>query len=133
MPKRDEILLLQDIVEAGLKIKKYTAKLTFEDFLNDEKTIDAVIRNFEIIGEASKQLSATFIQQHADIEWQRMIAFCNVLIHGYFGVNYEIVWDVIQNHLYPNIFLIQELLNNRDYISQISQEEKFGFKTAKNL
>ncbi len=96
---RDDKLLRQDIIEAAQKILRFTDKFTFDQFLADDKTRDAVIRNFEIIGEASGQLSASFLQQHSIIEWRKIKGFRNLLIHQYFGVDYIIVWDIIQNLL----------------------------------
>jgi uncharacterized protein with HEPN domain len=109
MPKRNAQLLLQDISEAGAKILQYTNGFTFDTFLKDERTIDAVIRNFEIIGEASKRLSEEMKAQHPQVEWREMMNFRNLLIHEYFGVNYEIVWSVIQDYLPHNLKLIKEI------------------------
>lgn len=99
MSKRDDILLLQDIYDAGAKILKYTDGLSFDDFLKDEKTIDAVIRNFEIIGEASGRLSEQITAQYTGVDWRRMKHFRNLLIHHYFGINYRIVYSVIEDYL----------------------------------
>ena len=71
-------------------------------FQNDQKTVDAVIRNFEIIGEASKNLSTNIKDRNPDIPWQEMYYLRNKVSHEYFGVDYEIIWDVIQNHLTTN-------------------------------
>lgn len=96
---RDDNLLLQDIIEAGRKIIRFTFGYSYDDFMADEKTKDAVVRNFEIIGEASGRLSESAQQQHPSVEWRKMKAFRNLLIHQYFGVNYAVVWDVIENFL----------------------------------
>jgi len=69
MSKRDTKLLLQDILEAAEKILSYTTGMGFDDFVNDEKTVDAVVRNFEVIGEAAKRIPEDFKFQHAEIEW----------------------------------------------------------------
>ncbi len=73
--------------------------------------IDAVVRNLEIVGEASKLISNSTKQSNPLIEWRRMAQFRDVLIHDYFGVEVEIVWDVVQNHLPQNIELIKKLLD----------------------
>jgi uncharacterized protein with HEPN domain len=99
MSKRNDILLLQDIYDAGVKILKYTDGLSFEGFINDEKTIDAVIRNFEIIGEASGRLSEQITARYTEVDWRRMKNFRNLLIHHYFGINYRIVYSVIEDYL----------------------------------
>ncbi len=109
MPKRNAQLLVQDITEAGAKILHYTNGFTFQTFINDERTIDAVIRNFEIIGKASKRISEELREQHPQVEWREMMNFRNLLIHEYFGVNYEIVWSVIQDYLPHNLKLIKEI------------------------
>ncbi len=106
MSKRDNDLLITDMLEAIQKIKKYTDGMTFQTFLKDEKTIDAVVRNFEIIGEAANRLDEDFRNQYGQIEWNRIRGFRNRIVHHYFGIDYEIVWEIIvkdleklQNHL----------------------------------
>ncbi|MFZ1518893.1 MAG: DUF86 domain-containing protein [Ignavibacteriaceae bacterium] len=94
MSKKSVILLLQDIQEAVQNILDYTKDLSFEDFLNDSKTKDAVVRNFEIIGEASNKLPKDFIASNPQIDWVGMIGFRNILVHDYFGVDYEILWKI---------------------------------------
>lgn len=73
--------------------------MTFEDFESDIKTIDAVIRNFEIIGEASNRLPDNFKEQNETIDWQRIIGFRNKLIHDYVKVNNGIVWEIKNDYL----------------------------------
>ena len=113
MPKRDESLLLKDIAEAGNKIFHYTTSYTFETFSENSLIIDAVVRNFEVIGEASKRISDKTKVLYPDIEWKRMTQFRNILIHDYFGIELRILWDVVQNHLPKNIQLIEELLGEK--------------------
>ncbi len=102
MSKRNEILLINDILNSIGKIKKYSVGYNFNEFLNDDKTIDAIERNFEIIGEASNQFSMEFQNKHPDISWHSLISFRNRLIHGYFGVDLEILWQILQYEL-PNL------------------------------
>lgn len=73
--------------------------MTSEDFETDEKTQDAVIRNLEIIGEAVGKLPEKILQSHPAMEWHKIKALRNILVHEYFGINIEIVWDVVQNKL----------------------------------
>lgn len=94
MSKRDPKLLIEDITESAQKILSYTANLNYEDFTNDSKTIDAVIRNFEIIGEAVNHLPLEFKEDHSNIDWRRIRGFRNRLVHDYFGIDYSIVWQV---------------------------------------
>ena len=99
MSKREPILLIEDIIDSGQKILVYTDNLSFEDFINDSKTIDAVIRNFEIIGEAANRLPEDFKNTHSDFDWQRIRGFRNRIIHDYFGIDYAIVWEIKNNFL----------------------------------
>lgn len=98
MPK-DFRVFIDDILEAIIKIKSYTMKMDYESFIKDNKTVDAVIRNFEIIGEAAKGIPEDIRQKNHEIEWQRIIGLRNVLIHQYSGIDLETVWDVICNKL----------------------------------
>ena len=110
MPKREDQLLMKDIAEAGNKIFTYTKGFQYDEFVLSSITIDAVIRNFEVIGEAAKLISEETKMNHPEIEWRRMAQFRDVLIHDYFGIEYEIVWDVIQNHLPQNIEFVETIL-----------------------
>lgn len=99
MSERSAQLLLEDMQESLQKIFKFTGGLTREAFMGDELVIDAVLRNFEVIGEAASQLPDEFVEEHPDVEWHKMIGMRNRLIHGYFGVSTAIVWETIQQHL----------------------------------
>ncbi len=99
MAERRDSDLIQDIHEAINRIQRYAAGLTYQAFLKDTKTQDAVARNFEILGEAAKGLSADFRRKHREINWKDIAGMRDRLIHHYFGVNWEIVWDVIQSKL----------------------------------
>lgn len=99
MSKRDIKLLLEDIAEAVNKITVYTRGMSYNDFIADDKTIDAVVRNFEIIGEAANRISEDYKIQHPEIEWRQIIGLRNRVIHEYFGIDYEILWHIIENYL----------------------------------
>jgi uncharacterized protein with HEPN domain len=99
MSDRETKLYLSDILEAIEAIEGYVADIDFEKFVSDRKTYAATIRELEIIGEASSQLPDDFKLSHLDIPWRVMKDFRNVLSHHYFGVNYEIVWDVVHQKL----------------------------------
>ena len=73
--------------------------MSFEKFAKDDKTIDAVVRNFEIIGEASNRLPEEFKSSHGSIDWVRIKGFRNRIVHDYFGIDHSIVWHIIQNFL----------------------------------
>ena len=99
MSKRSDSDLAEDISEAIRRIDRYTQGLTAETFLSDTKTQDAVVRNLEIIGEAVKGLSTDFKKRHRTVRWRDIAGMRDRLIHHYAGVNWEIVWDVIQAKL----------------------------------
>jgi uncharacterized protein with HEPN domain len=101
MPKRDDMLLLDDIYEAGSKILRYTKGVDFDAFSKNDEKIDAVIRNFEIIGEASRNLSSVFRDQHTAVPWRDIISYRNFLIHEYFGISLKAIWNVLQDDLPP--------------------------------
>lgn len=109
MSKRSTELLIEDIIESGKKIIRYTAALSFEQFIADEKTIDAVVRNFEIIGEAANRLPEEFKDAHSNIDWFRIRGFRNRIVHAYFGIDYTIVWHIKETYL-PNLLLQLEEL-----------------------
>jgi uncharacterized protein with HEPN domain len=94
---RDSRVYLEDILEASRKITAYTRNLSKAAFLEDEKTIDAVVRNLEVIGEAVKKLPEDLRAQHSAVEWKKIAGLRDILIHEYFGLDAEIVWDIVQN------------------------------------
>jgi len=99
MPKRDPDLLLEDIRTALARIGRYTSEMQREQFLVDEKTIDAVVRNLEIIGEAVRWLPDDFKLQHGAVPWGRVAGLRNRIVHDYFGLDLEIIWQVLQSSL----------------------------------
>ncbi len=109
MSKRDTILLLDDMLQSAQKIKRYTENINFDSFISDDKTIDAVVRNFEIIGEAANRISPDFRENNPEIEWRRIRGFRNRIVHDYFGIDYEIVWSIVESYL-------DELINWLDTI-----------------
>jgi uncharacterized protein with HEPN domain len=96
---RDIRLYLDDMLEAIRAIRDYTGGMTFESFASDRKTIDAVVRNLEIIGEASRNLPEEIKDKGCEIEWRKIIGLRNLLIHEYFGISKPVVWDIVQNKL----------------------------------
>lgn len=99
MSKRDILLLLDDMLQSALKIKRYTKDIDYDSFVKDEKTIDAVVRNFEIIGEAANRIDPDFTDSNPEIEWKRIRGFRNRIVHNYFGIDNEIVWSIIESYL----------------------------------
>jgi len=99
MSERDLVLLLQDIKTGILSILQYTEGLTLEGYEADLKTKHAVERNFEIIGETASRIPSDYKNLHLHIEWRIIKDFRNFIIHDYFGINNQIVWDTIQLRL----------------------------------
>lgn len=109
MSRRDNDILVEDILNGCLKISKYTQGLTFDQFKEDDKTIDAVIRNFEIIGEAANNLTDHFKEQHPTIDWYKIRGFRNRIVHDYAGVDLRIVWTIITNFLPGMMEMIKKI------------------------
>src|SRR2546423_60589 len=98
MSDRSPKLLIEDILASAEKIQRYTAGMTFEEFTLDEKTGDAVARNFEIIGEAANRLPNEFKTEYSNVDWDRIRGFRNRIVHDYFGIDYSIVWKITENY-----------------------------------
>ena len=106
MSKREPNLLIGDILDSAHKILYYTKDLSFDEFVNNSLVIDAVIRNFEIIGEAANRLPEEFKEKYPSIDWHRLRGFRNRIVHDYMGIDFSIVWQIKELFL-PNI--IKEL------------------------
>jgi uncharacterized protein with HEPN domain len=96
---RDYLLFIEDILEAIRKIESYAGDLTFDEFSKNSMALDAIIRNFEVIGEASKNVPKRIRDKYPDVEWKEATGFRNVLIHNYFGIDVEAVWDTLHNNI----------------------------------
>lgn len=96
---RDYKLYLEDIVESIEKIKSYIIGMDLETFSDDQKTIDAVVRNLQIIGEATRKLPDKVREKDQDIEWGRIIALRNIIIHDYPAINLRIIWSIANINL----------------------------------
>jgi len=99
MPKRDPALLIEDMLSAIRKIERYMAGLEREGFLQDEKTIDSVVRNLEILGEAARQLPEDFTSRYPNVPWRQIAGLRNRIVHDYFDLDLEIIWQVIYHDL----------------------------------
>jgi uncharacterized protein with HEPN domain len=95
-------MYLEDMNLAMERIAEYIQGYSFIKFKQDYKTVDAVIRNFEVIGEASKNLPKDFKGSHPEIPWSEMYLLRNKVSHEYFGIDYEIIWDIASNYLPEN-------------------------------
>ena len=111
---RDYRLYLDDILESIDRIGEYVQGMDEEAFGSDRKTQDAVIRNLEVIGEASRNLSDEMKARSNEIEWAKIVGFRNIFAHEYFGVSIPIVWDIIQTKLDPLKKTCTELLRQME-------------------
>lgn len=109
MARRKDELLISDILQSCELIEQYVGSMSFDEFLKDRKTIDAVVRNFEVIGEASKIISEELKLKYPLIEWRMMADFRNILIHEYFGIDYEILWQSIIESLPFNFEFLKRI------------------------
>ncbi|ACX72263.1 protein of unknown function DUF86 [Methanocaldococcus vulcanius M7] len=101
MSKKDVRAFLYDILENMKDIIDFTKDMDYDEFLKDKKTQKAVIRSLEVIGEAVKNLPEDFINKYPQVPWKGMARLRDKLIHHYFGINYEIIWDIVINKV-PN-------------------------------
>lgn len=116
MSERNDIDLIQDIAESVARISLYTLNMEYEEFRKDKKTQDAVIRNIEIMGEATKKLSEDMRKDYPNIPWKNIAGTRDKLIHNYFGVNIDIIWSIVQIEipsLLPKIERIYQNLNEQ--------------------
>lgn len=104
-------MYLIDIQIAMSRISEYIQDYTFPEFKRDYKTVDAVIRNFEILGEAAKNLPIEIKVKYPEVPWDEMYLLRNKVSHEYFGVDYEIIWDVATNYLPKNKLQIDMILD----------------------
>jgi uncharacterized protein with HEPN domain len=109
MSKREVSLIAKDMLECCNSIFEYTKGLDFDAFANDKKTVDAVVRNFEILGEASRIMTNEVKSDCPEVEWKILKDLRNRCIHDYFGIDYEIIWDIIGNYLPEQADFIEQL------------------------
>jgi len=114
MSSRNWPLRISDILAAIAKISRYTSGMTEACFAADERTVDAVLRNLEIIGEATRHLPGDFTARHPEVPWHEMRGMRNILIHEYFGVSMPIIWETVTQNLPPLVPLLEEILGQPD-------------------
>lgn len=114
MKKRDFRDYVQDILESITEAREFIEGLGFEDFTRDKKSINAVVRSLEVIGEAAKKIPDNLREIYPLIPWKRMAGMRDKLIHEYWGVDLEIVWEVLNDELPPLKPLIQKVLEDME-------------------
>jgi len=103
---------LEHILEAIENVFEFTEGTTFDDYMADKKGKFAVIKNLEIIGEASYKLTKEFIAKHNNVEWKTIIGLRHVLVHGYYQIKDEVAWKIVQKDLVPLQKQIKEIYEN---------------------
>ena len=114
MSKRSDLELLNDIKQAMGRIEMYIAKMAYDKFLKDIKTQDAVTRNLEIMGEAAKNISNELKEKYSELPWKELAGVRDRLIHQYFGINYDIVWGIINEELSQLAVKIEKMINEAE-------------------
>lgn len=109
MKKRDLRDYLCDLIEACQDILSFTKEMSYDRFIKDKKTINAVVRSLEVIGEASKNMPISFRENHPNIPWRQMAGMRDKLIHEYFGIDKEMVWQVINLHIPKILPLLKKI------------------------
>jgi uncharacterized protein with HEPN domain len=99
MSKRGDVELLKDILESPNRIQRYVGTFTLAGFMTDTQAQDAVVRNLSIIGEAVKNLSAEFREEHQEVEWAKIAGLRDKLVHDYFSLDWDILWDVVRTKI----------------------------------
>jgi uncharacterized protein with HEPN domain len=110
MPLRNWKMRIKDILDAVDTIQGYTEGMKYETFVAHRKTVDAVIRNFIVIGEAASHVPEEVVVAHPEIPWRDMRDMRNFVVHEYFGISNKIIWETVQKNLPPLISLLKPLL-----------------------
>jgi len=106
------LIFLEHILQNIAKIEKFTKSLSKEDLINDELKQYAVIRAIEIIGEAVKNIDRHFMEQHEDIPWKKIIGSRDKMFHHYFGVDFNIIWNIIKVDLPDLKYKLEKIIKN---------------------
>ena len=112
---REYKLYIEDITESIKNIEDYTKSVTHDSFVKNKLIIDGVVRNLEIIGEATKEIPSDVRKKHPEMDWKKIIGLRDVIAHRYFGVDSEIIWDIVKNkipELKSSIINIHKELNS---------------------
>lgn len=107
---RDYSLYLDDMLTSMLRIEEYIGDMEFQKFKMSYMIIDAIIRNFEIIGEASKNVPFEIKNKYPEIPWKKMYGLRNLIAHEYFGIDYEMIWEISKNNLPQNSIDLRRII-----------------------
>ncbi len=110
MPPRDWSVRIEDIIEACKRIVEYVHGISEDDFSQDTRTVDAVIRNLTVIGEAASKIPEEVRLRYSGLPWEEMRGIRNIVVHEYFGVSIPIIWKTLQDDIPPLIPLLQKIL-----------------------
>lgn len=102
---RDERLYLQDIYECCQKVLEYSKSSSYRDFCTDQKTIDAVLHNLLVIGEATKSLPVNLFERYPEIPWKKIKGLRDIIAHQYFGLDYPLIWDIVKTRI-PDLQMV---------------------------
>lgn len=108
--QRDPLVYLDDILQACRSVQRYTTDLTFEKFADDQEKIDAVVRNFQIIGEAAKNIPADLRARLTEVDWRGVAGFRDVLVHRYFDIDLDLTWQIITERVAPLADAVERFL-----------------------
>ena len=113
---REYYIYLEDMLNSILRIEEYIGEFTFSEFKMNYMVVDAVIRNFEIIGEASKNIPTEIQNKYPQIPWKKMYGLRNLIAHEYFGIDYEMIWEISKNNLPQNLIDIKKIVETEKSI-----------------
>ena len=99
MKRRDLRDYLQDILDAVNDIERFVADMSYEQFIKDKKTLNAVVRSIEVIGEASKRLPLSLKAKNSELPWKEITGMRDKLIHAYFGMDTETIWKTVKENI----------------------------------
>ncbi len=101
-PERDYYLYHEEMLTSILRIEEYIGEMSFSEFKMNNMALDTIIRNFEIIGEASQKVPSKVKDKYPQIPWNKMYGLRNLIAHEYFGIDYEMLWEISKNNLPQN-------------------------------
>jgi len=119
---RDYRVFLDDILEAAAKVLKYTAGFSAEKFFSDRKTVEAVVWNLQIIGEAAKNVPEEVRSRYPDLPWRDMAGLRDIIVHQYFGIKLDVIWKVVQSDVPSLVNRIREILEQMEQQGSFTRE-----------